>query len=291
MRQEIILQYRRLQNYSKDKKRFKKTEFYLFQYCLKMSQHQAQCCAPMYDEVVIAQPYVIAHPSNYECAPMYDEVEAVSTQPPAKTEGAMPHNPLFHTDVLDSTEEEQEIRRSKHHYWNDSNIEVVRKWKKNLKHSSIAFSHLLDSNSSNLQRVLLISLIASACLSALQVLIVTLGAVQVNTWIIFGFNVFALLGSGFILIVSGLNQVYGWDGKVTDLTRIVEQLDSLWLTLDTEMNLPVSHRFNGNDFVRRVTGQYDIIMKQCKHLKEADYVRAIREHSRLQDQLHEIRVE
>jgi hypothetical protein len=41
----------------------------------------------------------------------------------------------------------------------------------------------------------------------------------------------------------------------------------------------------------RVSGQYDTVMKQCKHLNEGDYVKAMREHSRLQDQLHEIRVE
>jgi hypothetical protein len=219
-------------------------------------------CAPMYDEV----------DSPAQCAPMYDEVESVSSGTATSTstsvhhnsvEGVMPPNPLFH-NVLDSplTTEEQppdnyfpqyvplrtEDQQPPDKCWNDANIEVVKKWKKNLKHTLIGFSHLLESNSSNLQRVLLLSLIASACLSALQVLIVTLGAVQANSWIIFGFNLFSLLGNGFILIVSGLNQVYGWDGTISKLTRIVEQIDSLWLTLDTELNLPVFSPFQWKRF-------------------------------------------
>lgn len=233
--------------------------------------HRLDCAAPMWE-------------APQSCAPMWERqiprrMVSVEFEDTAPTEG-IPRR-MVSVEVEDTAPAEKEVtpkvKRKKRREvivndWTNENLLIIDTFKNTIKNSSIVYGKRMERNDRNLQRVLVLSLVFSSLLTLGSGIAVALGAItSVNTWVIFGFNISLLIFSAILLVVGGLNQVYGWDTKVDKLATFVEKLNSFWLLLDTEIKLSAENRFNAKIFLARVTGQYTGLLSECENISKEEY--------------------
>ena len=157
--------------------------------------------------------------------------------------------------------------------WTKSNLDTVRKWQKDIEKSSFIYGELLDKAETNVERVLVVSLLLSTTITLISTLSVTLGLLE-HPWVVFAFNIYAAVAGAVIMLGTGFLKIKGWDHTVKHLTKFVEKLDSNWFVFETELSIPPDQRQNAKDFIKRADGLYMYLMQQCPPISGVNYTEA-----------------
>ena len=161
--------------------------------------------------------------------------------------------------------------------WDALNVNTVTSWRNNVAKTSFVYGVILQKHETNLERSLLITLAIGTLMTLLAAVSVALGPLN-NKWVVLGFDVVILVGSALITVSNGLIKIYGWDESVKHLTKIIEKLDALWYTFETELNLQPDQRQDAKDFIKRTDSDYAHLMQQCPHINMEEYIQASQEY-------------
>ena len=174
---------------------------------------------------------------------------------------------------MEKNTEQNKVKNVRKHGWGELNIKIVENWKVSLEESSFVFNDTAEYYERLTQLVLLLSLLLGSLMTIISALTITLGSMR-NQWIVLGFNIGMLGGSGIIAFANSLEKIYSWDDKQKRYGEHSQKLYALWLTLDTEMILSTSHRFPARDFIKRKIGEYSFLMQQGPYISMIDYNKA-----------------
>jgi len=139
--------------------------------------------------------------------------------------------------------------------WNDENVETVTRWQKELEITSFVYSDNAEYYDKYIQNIIILSQIMSAVIAIMSVVSITLGPIG-GQWVIFGFDVAIALIAATVTVLNALIKIKNWDTFLRTYTNYSNDLNQLWIDIETELNMGSEHRIEADDFIKRIYGKY-----------------------------------
>ncbi len=144
--------------------------------------------------------------------------------------------------------------------WNEENVATVTQWQKELEITSFVYSDNAEYYFNYIQNVNLATQIIASVIAIMSVVSITLGPIG-GQWVIFGFDVAIACMAATITVLNALIKIKHWDTLLGLYTNYSNELNELWIDIESEMNMGSENRLEAEEFIKRIYGKY-VSLKQ-----------------------------
>ena len=143
--------------------------------------------------------------------------------------------------------------------WTVENEQTLKSW---LHHTDLAcfvYNDTAEWYEKLMTVITVVTILLSGVITAISVVAITLGSVSM-VWV-FVLNGIIAVASGAITIGNGLVKMLFMAYSQRQYVQYVGRLQSFWMQVNSELHLSASERFDADDYIRRMNGQYEILMQ------------------------------
>lgn len=157
--------------------------------------------------------------------------------------------------------------------WNQQNSDTIKSWRRSISRTSFIYQLVSDKYNTRLSRVLLVAFIINTIISMLSAIKVVFNVVE-DDWVKdlrISFDVITLILAASVTLLNGVAKMFDWQTFVTECSKYIERLESLYATVAGTIGLPPELRSNAVNFITKTDRTYLDLMRQRPQMRPNDY--------------------